>query len=249
MSTSTLPCVFCSNPRTRKRGEHVWDNWLNKEHGKDIHDPSTTYHFGVDGALIRAHSSTRLDVTADVVCDPCNHTWMSDLTGFTRALLEPSIRRDSPCDFDECDILTLTSFAFMKSAVLDWQTTARSRTPCISRRACMAFRASLTSDSATGDIAFPDGLQVWIARYRRTHKMEAQAFTEEMIGTRQFKGYRILVITYVVGSFIFQLTFPRWTKRTRNRPTAPFFQIVGDIQSRPNMAWRSFRLLAAARTC
>src|SRR2546423_15241532 len=42
--SSTLPCIFCPNRRTRKRGEHVWDDWLNREHGKDIYDPSTTYY-------------------------------------------------------------------------------------------------------------------------------------------------------------------------------------------------------------
>ncbi len=63
--------------------------------------------------------------------------------------------------------------------------------------------------------------------------MEAQAFNEEMKGARQFKGYRILVTTYIVGSFIFQLTFPRWAKATRNHAAAPFFQIVNDSQSVP----------------
>jgi hypothetical protein len=63
--------------------------------------------------------------------------------------------------------------------------------------------------------------------------MEAQAFIEEMTGVRQFKGYRILVITYIVGSFIFQLTYPRWSKVTRNRPPAPFLMISYDIESVP----------------
>jgi hypothetical protein len=231
MATPSGLCVFCNQTRTRKLGEHVWDDWLNREDGKDIYDPSTTYHYGEDGKLIRSHPSTRLNVTLDVVCDSCNHTWMSDLTSLTKALLEPSIRRDIPRDFAEDGIITLTSFAFMKSAVLDWRY-ADIRTPRISRSACIAFRESLTKSDAD-DIAFPDGLQVWIARYRRTHKMEALTFIEEMIGARHFKGYRILVITYVVGSFIFQLTCPKWTKRTRHRPAAPFFQIIGDLRSVP----------------
>jgi hypothetical protein len=229
--TKTKACIFCPNPRTRKRGEHLWDDWLNREGGKDIRDQSTTYYFGPDGALIRSHPSSRIDVTLPVVCDRCNQTWMSDLSTRTKYILEPSIRRDEPRDYDTFDIVTLASFFFLKAAVLDWSVESIRR-PCISRSACLDFRDSLVL-SHDGDIAVPLNLQIWIARYRRTHRMEAQAFTEELTGQGPFKGYRILLITYVVGSFIFQLTYPRWARRTRNRPTAPFFQIVGDNQSVP----------------
>jgi hypothetical protein len=232
MSTNPL-CIFCSNPRTNKRGEHVWDDWLNREGGKERRDPSTTFYYGSGGELIRKHDSIRMDVTVDMVCDSCNSTWMSDLTTRMKDLLEPSIRRDQPVYLDTLALMTLVSFAFMKSAVLDWYAVRKDRTACISRTTCAAFRRSLTSDSFDGSIALPDGLQAWIARYRRTHAMEALAFCEEMAGARQFKGYRILVITYVVGSFIFQLTYPRWAKVTRNRPTAPFFQVIGDVLSAP----------------
>jgi hypothetical protein len=233
MAAPTLPCIFCPNPRTTKRGEHVWDDWLNRKDGKEIYDPSTTSYYGLGGKLIRQHPSVRMDVTSDVVCTRCNNEWMSDLSGRAKPLLEPIIRDSRPRDFNELDIVTLTAFAFMKSAVLDWQPKQIRRKPCISRTACLAFHHSLTSRSATGEIAFPDGLQVWLAWYRRIHRMEAQAFSEEMTGARQFKGYRILVITYIVGAFVFQLTYPRWTKTRRNRPPAPFFQVIGDIQSVP----------------
>jgi hypothetical protein len=231
MSSSILPCIFCPNPRTIKRGEHLWDDWLNREDGKDIYDPSTTYYYGADGVLIRSHKSTRLNVALNVVCDRCNNTWMSDISNHAKTILEPSIRRDTPRHFDDLDIVTTTAFAFMKSAVLDWQPNVK-RPRRISRPACMAFRASLMPGSK-GDIAFPDGLQLWLAKYKRTRKMEAFSYVDELIGKRNLKGYRILVITYLVGSFIFQLTLPRWTKRTRHRAPAPFFQIIGDIESVP----------------
>jgi hypothetical protein len=157
---------------------------------------------------------------------------MSDVSTLAKDRLEPIIRRDRPRDFDEEDILVLTAFAFLKSAVLDWSVRDKGRKPCLSRAVCVAFRDSLTT-GPLGDIFFPSGLQVWIARWRRTHRMEAQAFIEEMTGVRQFKGYRILVITYIVGSFIFQLTYPRWSKATRHRPPAPFLGIINDVQSVP----------------
>jgi hypothetical protein len=227
------PCIFCSNHRTKKRGEHLWDNWLNREGGKELRDRSTTSYFGPGGALIRTHRSTGLDVTLDVVCDSCNHTWMSDLSTRAQHLMEPSLRRDKPQDYDAVNIVTLAAFIFLKSAVLEWSSAMpRGRVPCISRALCVSFRASLVRPSS-GTVALPPHLQIWIARYQRSRKMEAQAFIDELTGRGPFKGYRILLINYLVGSFIFQLTLPRWAKRTRNRPAPPFFQVIGDLKSVP----------------
>lgn len=143
------------NPRTNKRGEHVWDNWLNREAGKQIYDPSTTYYYGLGGDLIRQHDSVGLDVTLSLVCDQCNNGWMSDLTTRVRDLLEPSIRRDQPVDLDAEAIVTLTSYAFMKSALLDWHATSSKRVSCLSRSDCLAFCRSLTSVHLTASYFLP----------------------------------------------------------------------------------------------
>lgn len=81
-------CIFCPNPRTRKSGEHVWDDWLNREHGKDICKPSTVFVFGEDGAKIRECKATGLNETKPVVYDDCNNTWMSDITSFAKDEIE-----------------------------------------------------------------------------------------------------------------------------------------------------------------
>lgn len=214
------PCIFCPNPRTNKRGEHVWDNWLNRIGGKEIREPSTTSHYGFGHELIREHRSAQLDVTIPVVCGECNNTWMSDISNRTKAIIEPSVRRDEPRDFYEEDIVTLTAFAFMKSAVIDWSRPKESGKPCISRQMCLSFRSSLT-DADSADITLPRGLQVWIARYKRRFTMEAQAFNEEVTDARYLKGYRVLVITYFVGSFMFQLTCPAYRGLPGGKRAAP----------------------------
>src|SRR4029079_12587905 len=151
---SMKPCIFCPNPRTKKRGEHLWDDWINREDGKPIRRPGTVTIYGEDGAIVRQYPSDRLDVTSDVVCDPCNNTWMSDLSTEAKHRLEPLIRRADPTDFHEADLLTIAAFAFLKSAVLDWSTIELNRKPCISRTACVSFRESLTL-LTHGDVAFP----------------------------------------------------------------------------------------------
>ena len=76
--------------------------------------------------------------------------------------------------------------------------------------------------------------------------MEAQAFIEEMSGVRHFKGYRILVITYIVGSFIFQLTCPRWSKANSSAPARPVLGNPRRCSVRSDLARSELRLLAPA---
>lgn len=222
-------CIFCDNARTRNSGEHVWDNWLNRENGKEIRNESTIAIFGLHGDLIRSYPTDQLSVTLPVVCDRCNNEWMSDISNRAKDILEPSIRRDAAKDYSALDVVTLASFFFLKSAVLDWSVKdPPNRRPCIPRSACVRFMDSFVSPHSTG-IAFPPHLQAWVARYKRTHVMEAQAFIDELTGRcRRLKGYRILLITYAVGSFVFQLTCPRPSKETRNKPDGPLFDASSD---------------------
>ena len=37
----------------------------------------------------------------------------------------------------------------------------------------------------------------------------------------RFRGFKIAVFTYMVGFFALQLTYPKWTKHPRRRPSLP----------------------------
>src|SRR4051812_33220014 len=87
-------CVFCTSPPVPRGGEHLWDNWLNRLDGRSIKDKYTVIQTGHDGELRRTYRSARIDATADVVCGPCNHGWMSDLTNLTKAAAEDIIRHE-----------------------------------------------------------------------------------------------------------------------------------------------------------
>ncbi len=233
------PCIFCRAPRTKKRGEHVWDNWLNRLDGSPRRDPSTTHYWGEDGRFIRSHPSRRIDVTFDVVCDRCNNTWMSELSNEAKRLLEGSILRDSRIEIDAVGAITIAAFAFLKSAVLDWSSLDGGRSPCIPRWACKSFCKGLSTAPSAGLVVIPAGVQVWVARYRRTHKMEALAFVEELSPVSgRFRGYRILLVTYVVGSFIFQFVYPTWRRLGHKVAPPPFFENVRDPLSIPVWPWR-----------
>jgi hypothetical protein len=223
-------CIFCRNPRTRKRGEHVWDAWLNRERGVRIKSKAIITEFGRDDLLVREYPAIGLNVTKDIVCDTCNNEWMSDIAAHAKRVLEGIIRHDEPRTLDTEAIVTVAALAFLKAAVLDWSG-EETRTPCISRSLCTRFQRSLTSPSSDA-VVLPDGLQIWIAGYRSKRKMEARAHIDELEGSSgSFRGCRILLITYIVGFFALQLTFPQWRKRSRQYQPLPSFQPLGDMRS------------------
>ena len=61
--------------------------------------------------------------------------------------------------------------------------------------------------------------------------MEAFAVIDELKGGL-VNIQRILVITYVVGSFVFQLTAPKWRRSNRHQDMpAQVFKPIGDTKS------------------
>src|SRR5450631_2325848 len=69
------PCAFC--PSTANiSGEHVWSNWMNELFplGKVQFQRVT-----LDGTVLSEWQAPELNLKANVVCKPCNETWMSDI--------------------------------------------------------------------------------------------------------------------------------------------------------------------------
>jgi hypothetical protein len=69
------PCAFC--PSTANiSGEHVWSDWMSKIF------PLGNVQFqrvAPDGTVLSEWKAPELNLTANVVCKPCNETWMSDI--------------------------------------------------------------------------------------------------------------------------------------------------------------------------
>ena len=83
----------------------------------------------------------------------------------------------------------------MKAAVVEWAYEDRI-TPLISRASCLAFRRSL-STSPSGDVALPDGLHVWAARYVGRRKFEAHTTLDHAdIPVGFYKGCHIAPILW-----------------------------------------------------
>jgi hypothetical protein len=151
---------------------------------------------------------------------------MSDLTSQNKATTECISRYERGLTLLPLGIATIATFAFMKTAVLDWSVPTE-RPARIPRLACTTFRDSLTRSHALP--ALPDGLQVWLGHFKPKRATEAWATVDELsVGEGPFKGYIILVVTYIVDALLIQITFPRWNKWPRKAGPLPFFDDVRD---------------------
>lgn len=224
-------CIFCPNPRTQKRGEHVWDDWVNRSDGRALRRRATVGELGKHGALIREYPVQEVNVTKPVVCDCCNNGWMSDLTSHAKLTIEGFQRHERPATLLPLGILTVSAFMFMKSAVLDYSA-EKTRPPFISPIICHRFRSVMRG---VGSIHLPEGVQIWMARYRGERKEEYRFWIDSMALTfGPYRGFDILVITYVAQAFVLQLTFPRWRKRKQPTVLPVFTQAdVWDVASVP----------------
>lgn len=201
-------CPWCPALATTNKGEHVFDDWLNRLHGREIKDRYRFTQTGEDGTVLRAYIRRRIDTTVPSVCDECNSGWMSKLTSQTKAVAEGMIRWQRPTTLLPLGIKTLAAFVFMKVVVVDAEHDTRN----FSRATC--FRFADTRD-------LPPGLQIWVAWFRSTQRMAAKMWSNNLIfRSSRFRGYNIHVFTYVVGHLAFQLTFPRWSTKSL-RPRAP----------------------------
>lgn len=215
-------CVFCPNPRTTTRGEHIWDDWLNREDGRTLKYHYEVTEFGPDDAIIRTFSKRNLSETKPVVCDDCNSTWMSDVTNHSQPIIDGLGRHQRPTCLLPLGIVIIAALATMKAMVLD-AAYESFRPPRFPRLSCVHFRESLTASSR--ELSIPNGTQIWLAAYRRTKQVDARFWMQELIlKTGRYAGFRVFLITYVVSAFVFQLAYPRWMRLSRLTVEPPFLK-------------------------
>jgi hypothetical protein len=194
---------------TNKVGVHVWDDWLNRLDGKPIKDRYTFTRSDEHGHVIQSYTKRRIDTARPVVCDPCNHEWMSDLTNDFKRTAQGIIRHGYACSLLPLGIATVAAFAFMKTAVIDLDNPK----PYFNSGICHHFRNTRR---------VPRGVQIWLASYRSPKRFETHVATSSsMLKSGPFSGYQFYVFTYLVGHLVIQLTFPRWTRFTRRHPPLP----------------------------
>src|SRR6187401_1511112 len=95
MAQRPTHCIFCLTNKVSKRGEHIWDDWLNRIDGRTIRRKYLFKHEEpTSGEVIHEYLRTSVDLKWPVVCAECNNGWMSDITNDSKRSLEAIIRLD-----------------------------------------------------------------------------------------------------------------------------------------------------------
>jgi hypothetical protein len=126
-------CAFCSDS-AKLTAEHITSQWMGKLFpGRKAF--KSTNRFGTEKEWIAAG----LDLTAKVVCDPCNTGWMSDIESeHAEPVMSPLMLGDIHAPFTKKEAHSLALFALKSAMVIDCA--QRHREPFFSRRLRHAFR-------------------------------------------------------------------------------------------------------------
>jgi hypothetical protein len=202
-------CAFCSADAVEKGGEHIWDDWLNKEL------PDGTYHarkqLSLDLPPIEYDTHT-LDEKLPTVCTACNNGWMGELTAKTKLLFMRAILHGEPFTLNLRDAALLAAFAFMKAVVTDHAIDVDGHGPFFSRAARERFKRSLE---------VPPVVKMWFGTFQGRARMSTKNHlgvfnpVDDIDQPSPLDGHEFCSHTYVVGNLCLQLLGVRW-KNIRN---------------------------------
>jgi hypothetical protein len=191
-------CAFCSTDAVKRGGEHIWDDWLNRALPSE--------RFRVKQRLSHRDAFKEYDRKVikeklPVVCEKCNNTWMSDLTGRVKDHFQDAIINGTSLSFAVRDTALLAAFAFMKAVVADHA--IQKDYPCFTRTDRERFRESLT---------IPSGVQMWIAAYQGVKRYSGRCCNAILTPNEPspFYGIEFYSFTYVVGQLALQVHAARW---------------------------------------
>jgi hypothetical protein len=201
-----MKCAFCPTEAAELSGEHIWDDWLNREL------PTKRFNVRTRRALTepyRRYEAKRLNEKLFVVRRRCNNEWMSDLTNDVKRSFSALIIEGRPLSILPCGLALLSAFAFLKAIVGDCATQKDNDEPFFSIAARERFRRSLT---------IPAAVQIWIASFYGAHAYSGR-FVSGILSASSpgpLCGAEFMTFTYVVGHLVLQLVAPRW-KDIRDR--------------------------------
>jgi hypothetical protein len=202
-------CAFCPAETVKRGGEHIWDDWLNRA--------LPTTKFRVKQRLssadpFREYEAAILKEKLPAVCEKCNHTWMSDLTGRVKEHFHDAIVNDDPLYISVRDPALLAAFTFLKAIVADHA--IKKENPFFTRAVREQFRVSL---------AIPPEVQIWIAAYQGAQRYSGRCSNAILTPNEPspLYGIEFYSFTYVVGHLVLQLHAPRWKYVHRRSATLP----------------------------
>jgi hypothetical protein len=202
-------CAFCPAEAVKRGGEHIWDDWLNRA--------LPTKRFRVKQRLSHLDAFKEYDAKVikeklPVVCEKCNNTWMSDLTGRVKDHFQDAIIDGTPFSLSLRDAALLAAFTFLKAVVADHA--IEKDNSFFTRAARERFRESL---------AVPPEVQMWIAAYQGVQRYSGRCSNAILTPNESspLYGIEFYSFTYVVGQLALQVHSARWKQAYRRITPLP----------------------------
>ena len=204
-------CIFCgskTNPLTR---EHVWGDWISRLFHPVRKRRQYTLHRRTRDQSTSSFVAASINLTARLVCQPCNNDWMSELENdYVKPILSDPILRGDAIRFTVDDQVTLAAWAFKTAVLIDHMTSTRRRP---------FFSAAVRRRFAT-TLMLPEGVQIWIMGHNATRLKRRTAYYVSHYlkpASARLKHFEFYVVTFVVGHFAFQVFAPRKPNRVHRR--------------------------------
>ncbi len=199
-------------------GEHIWSAWMGKMFGLSQYNfrrvepdasgtPKITHQWRVPS----------IDLKVRVVCEECNHGWMSELENETKQVIKDMIENGYALSLLPAGAASIAAFAFKTTVVVDYMNTGRRPYGLADN-----FFKRATRERFKASLSLPEGVQIWLAEFRSKAVCAGRlhpAYFKFKVGP--LKDFYFYVLTYAVGHFVFQILCSRRTKRTRRRQSFP----------------------------
>src|SRR5260221_6706134 len=91
MSGSPRACAFVCGSAAKMSAEHFWGDWISRLFYPKPRRRQLIIRQVLGKTTPRIWNSAKIDLTAKVVCEPCNNEWMNDLENYVRPFLSPVI--------------------------------------------------------------------------------------------------------------------------------------------------------------
>jgi hypothetical protein len=142
-------CVFCERevPLTL---EHVFPSWISSVL---MPAESVVHIHRLEGEVVRAHTSAKMDATVKRVCERCNNGWMHELEEAARPVLTPLIRKTQPRGLAPIEQEVISTWAIKTALMCEFMDPRSASAP---RSHFQVLFQSLKP---------PPGTNVWIAAY------------------------------------------------------------------------------------
>ncbi|MFZ1938197.1 MAG: hypothetical protein WAU67_03800 [Terracidiphilus sp.] len=218
-------CAFCDNT-AKLTAEHITSKWMG-ELFPGRKQFKHTNRFGEQKEWI----ASGLDLTAKVVCEPCNVGWMSRIEAkHARPVMSPLMLGKIDAVFGANEARSLALFAFKSAVVIDYA--QRHREPFFSRRLRHAFRKSLFIPNIVG---------MWMVPYLPDRHKSRFDFRISLSKGELTPGYdlQLYICTFGLGALAFQVVAHKQLFFADFRPLPGFEDLAVPFWPtlQPNYVW------------